>query len=106
MTQETFINLKNGTTVSGALKKLDSKNPLAKTISGVTDSAVDFIQYIAGSNLLINILTSVSLNRLWGMLHCFEIVAHYYLFGIDFPTNATIMYFTLYDIANFSLLPD
>lgn len=42
---------------------------------------------------------------LWGMVHSFEIVAHYFLFAIDFPPNAAIMYKIMYDIANFSFIP-
>lgn len=43
---------------------------------------------------------------LWGMIHSFEILAYYKLFDIPLPPNAAIMFNALYDIANFSLLPE
>lgn len=63
------------------------------------------IQALIGTNFLLNLFTAGSLNTLWGMIHSFEIVAHYYLFGILFPPNAAIMYDILYNIANFSFVP-
>ena len=54
---------------------------------------------------MLNIATAGSLNTLWGMIHSFEIVAHYHLFGLSLPPNAEIMYQILYFIADFSMVP-
>ncbi len=43
---------------------------------------------------------------LWGMIHSFEILAYYKLLDIPLSPNVAIMYGALYDIANFSLLPE
>ena len=92
MTQTTFVNLKNETTVSGGLPKQDSKDSTAASLAAGADSIGGSVSALVGTNFLINLLTAGSLQMLWGMVHSFEIVAHYFLFAIDFPPNAAIMY--------------
>lgn len=42
----------------------------------------------------------------WGLVHSLEMVAAFFLLNLRQPQNAEIIYALIYDIANFSFIPD
>ena len=60
---------------------------------------------VTGTNFALNLATSTSLNFVWGLIHCLEIVASFFLLTLRMPQNSFIVYEMIYNIANFSFMP-
>ena len=58
-----------------------------------------------GANLALNIVLSSSLALLWGLLNSLQIVAHFKLLKVVFPSNVEIYFEVLYEISNVSIIP-
>ena len=59
-----------------------------------------------GSNLAINIALSGSLVVLWSLVNSLQIMAHFPLLVINYPTNTKVYYEMLLDVATFDIFPD
>ena len=60
---------------------------------------------LMGANLALNIVLSSSLALLWGLLNSLQIVAHFKLLKVVFPSNVEIYFEVLYEISNISIIP-
>ena len=60
---------------------------------------------LMGANLALNIVLSSSLALLWGLLNSLQIVAHFKLLKVVFPSNVEIYFEVLYEISNVSIIP-
>ena len=69
-------------------------------------AAVDTASTAAvGTNFLVNLLLSASLNQLWSMLNGLQIFVHMPLMDVRFPANANTFIVFLVNIANFDIIP-
>ena len=57
------------------------------------------------SNFIINILLSGSLNLLWGMINCIQIVSHFPLINVLVPANCKFVFSIMVKIATFDVIP-
>ena len=53
----------------------------------------------------INLFTSGSMASVWGMVHCLQIVSHYPLINLVFPTNVQETFKIVQQIAAFEVIP-
>ena len=57
------------------------------------------------SNFLINLLISGSLNLLWGMINCLQIISHFPLVNVLVPANCQLLFGIMVKIATFDVIP-
>ena len=106
MSKETFLFLEDGTYVEKKLPKMTNSMEYMETMTEMADEMSSGVSNIIGTNFLVNLIFASSLSSLWGMIHSFEIVASFFLLKLNLPQNSIIMYKMLYDISNFSFLPE
>ena len=57
------------------------------------------------TNFLSNVFISGTLNYLWGMINCLQIIAHFPLINILMPANCQVLFLVVVKIATFDLIP-
>mmetsp|Transcript_19666 Transcript_19666/g.30385 ORF Transcript_19666/g.30385 Transcript_19666/m.30385 type:complete len:124 (+) Transcript_19666:5133-5504(+) len=63
------------------------------------------MQSIMATNFLLSPLISLSLNFLWGMINCVQIIVYIPLFSIVIPANLNMLMSALITIATFDVIP-
>ena len=61
---------------------------------------------VLGSNVVVNLLMSASLNMLWSMINSLQIVTHVPLMDLRIPANMGHFLVVLIEIATFDFLSD
>lgn len=56
-------------------------------------------------NIVLAIVLGVSLKRLWTMINTLQIIAHFPMLKINFPSNALLCFKSIIDIANMNIIP-
>jgi len=56
------------------------------------------------SNLVINLLLSFSLNHIWSLVHCQQIIVMMPLFDVNLPANAGYFFRFVLQIASFDII--
>ena len=77
----------------------------AATIEAAASTAESASTAAVGTNFIINIMLSASLNQLWSMMNGLQIFVSMPLMNVKFPANANSFIVFLVDIANFDILP-
>lgn len=58
-----------------------------------------------GGSVAINILLSSSLSLLWGLINSLQLVTHFPLTNVKYPTNAKTYFDIMFELGNFDLIP-
>ena len=58
-----------------------------------------------GSSFVMNLVLASSLSLLWGLLHALQIVTHFPLSNVIFPSNAETYFEAILEIANLGVIP-
>ena len=74
---------------------------MQKSANAVKNSSTMFL----GSSFVVNILLAGSLSLLWGLINSLQLVTHFPLINVIFPTNAKTYFGVMFEIANFDLIP-
>lgn len=76
-----------------------------QTFVGVTKGLTTITQTALMTNFVANLLLSGSMNFLWGLIHCLQIVSHFPLINIMMPSNAHRLFSIIIQIATFDIAP-
>ena len=77
----------------------------AAAIEAAASTAESASTAAVGTNFIINIMLSASLNQLWSMMNGLQIFVHMPLMNVKFPANAGTFIVFLVKIANFDIIP-
>ena len=105
--EETLSTIKNETAVQLdiplqiALEREEEVVSMEENANTVKESSSMFM----GGSFVVNILLAGSLSLLWGLINSLQLVTHFPLTNLIFPTNAKTYFGVMFEIANFDLIP-
>ena len=70
-----------------------------------TESASTVTNIALAGNFVINLLLMSAMGFLWGLLHCVQIISHFFLVNITMPANADYLFRLLVQIATLNIVP-
>ena len=56
-------------------------------------------------NIVLSIVLGVSMKRLWTMINTIQIITHYPMQSISYPSNALLCFKSIVDVANMNIIP-
>ena len=77
----------------------------SKSFMETTESASTMTNIALAGNFVINLLIMGAMGFLWGLLHCMQIISHFYLVNITMPANADYLFRIIVQIATFNIVP-
>ena len=69
----------------------DSSIKGSKEYGKLVSSAIEVLEFMAGSSLAINLIFGVSMSKLWAMINGLQVINHYPLFYLVAPDNLGIV---------------
>ena len=69
------------------------------------NNAQDGMQTVVASNFLISFTMSFSMNYLWGMINCIQMLVYLPLLNLTFPGHTNMFFSILISVATFDIIP-
>lgn len=64
------------------------------------------MKFVVVMNFAFSFLVTLSLNFLWGMINCLQMIVYLPLFNITLPANVNTLFSILIEIATFDIIPE
>mmetsp|Transcript_23308 Transcript_23308/g.22916 ORF Transcript_23308/g.22916 Transcript_23308/m.22916 type:complete len:400 (+) Transcript_23308:2791-3990(+) len=82
-----------------------SKDGMSATLEALAGPIKDFMNTVGASNMAMNLCLAASLQYIWGMINCLQIIVNIPLFSIQIPGNAVLMYSILINFVQLDIIP-
>ena len=77
----------------------------AELVTAVTETAESTSTVVVSTNFITNLLLKASLNMLWSMVNCLQIITHVPLMNLKIPANMSSFLEFFMQIATFDFIP-
>ena len=102
---ESLRTIPLNTTQSISIPKMMPNTEFIETFNDLSQATEQATTAALIGNFAINIILSGSMQFLWGMIHCMQIIAFFPLIHVMMPANANKLFSILVKIATFDLFP-
>lgn len=82
-----------------------SEEDLIADIKRSAETVKNATTVVIGGSFVINLLIAGSLSLLWGLINSLQLMTHFPLTNVTFPSNAKIYYQIMFEIGSFDLIP-
>lgn len=102
--EENIYIRKNYTTLYN-MPLLMMQNGFTESFAEMTTSVKEFMNTMGASNIILNLFLGTTLQYIWGMINCLQLIVNIPLMGIQMPANVVFFYSILINFVTFNIIP-